>query len=152
MVTRWLGAKQMMGVPDWLRVTQKASEGVFFNVLYPEREDIGVKMPSLERIAEENLWGAKLGRDVILFSKREGTWKHEGIETDAWLAYVSRDDAAGETGFAVSEATTLKVGGEEIFAAKNRVTAAGAKGKVVVDDGGEWSATGAERGMPQPRR
>ena len=61
---------------------------------------------------------------------------------------MSRDDAGGETGFAVSEATTLKVGGEEIFAAEKRVTAARAKGKVVIDDGGEWSATGAERGMP----
>ena len=49
---------------------------------------------------------------------------------------MSRDDAGGRTGFAVSEATTLKVGGKEIFTAEKRVTAAGAKGKVVTDDAG----------------
>jgi len=148
MVTRWLGAKQMMGVPDWLRVTQKAREGVFFTVLYPEREDIGAKMPSLERIVEEKLWGTRLGQDITLFSKREGSWKYEEVETDARLVYVGRDEASGEIEFAVSEATTLKVGGEGIFTAEKRVTAAGTKGKSVTDDGGEWRLTGPTRGMP----
>ena len=45
----------------------------------------GAKIPSVKRIAEENLWGAKLGRYIILFSKREGTREYEDIETDAWL-------------------------------------------------------------------
>ncbi|MHC4402156.1 MAG: heparinase II/III domain-containing protein, partial [Planctomycetota bacterium] len=146
MVTRWLGTKKMMGVPDWLRVTQKAREGVFFNIL--RARPSARRCPRSSESPRRTCGGAKLGQDVILFSKREGRWKYGDVETDAWLVYVSRDDTGGETGFAVSEATTLKVGGEEIFTAEKRVTAAGTNGKVITDDGGEWSATGAERGMP----
>ena len=105
-------------------------------------------MPPLRRIAEKGLTGCVLGEDTILFSRREGVWKHEDIETDAWLVFVGRDDAGVVTGFAVSEATTLKVGGKEVFASDTRVTAAGVPGEVVTDDGGEWRATQAERGMP----
>ncbi len=135
-------------VPDHLQVTQKARDGLFFTVVYPERKDKGIRMPAMKRIAEDRLWGAKLGEDTILFSRRQGTWKHGDIETDGRLVYVRRDEGGKPTGFAVAEATTLKVAGEEIFESDRRVTAAGSPGESVTDDGGEWRTSSAERGMP----
>ncbi len=148
-VPRWQGADMMYYVPDWLRVTQKAREGVFFTVFYPEREDIGVKMPELERIVEKDLWGAKLKNDTIVFSQRKGLWKYEDIETDARLVFLSRDDQGKVLGFAVGEGTTLKVAGEAIFTSDKVLSGAGGAGIVTVtDDGGEWRASAAGRGMP----
>jgi hypothetical protein len=145
---RWRGSKEFMNVPDHLQLTQRSAAALFFTVLYPERADHGVKMPRVERVIEDGLWGAKLGEDTILFSRRDGIWKHGDIETDARLVYVRRSEAGKVTGFSIGEATVLKVGGKQIFESSKRVTAAGSEPEVVIDDGGEWRATSAKRGMP----
>ncbi len=133
----YMKERRAMTVPDYLEVTQRAADPVFFAVLYPERSDLGVKMPQIKRIAEDDLWGAKLGEDTILFSRREGLWKYEDVETDADLVYLRRNDKGEVTGFAAGEATTLKVGGKVIFKSDRKVTASGSGDEIVTDDGGK---------------
>ena len=119
----------------------------FFTILCPERADYGIEMPGVEKIAENDLWGFTMGGDTVLFSRRDGTWKHGDIETDARLVYVRR--AAGKvTAFAVGEATTLSAAGKKLFTSKKKVTAAGPGPEIVIDDGGAWRESGPERGMP----
>ncbi len=139
--------RRKINIPDHLQVTQKAAEALFFTVLYPQRADRGIKMPPLKRISETDLWGVVLGADTILFSRRDGMWTYGDIETDGRLVYVRRDEAGAVTGFAVGEATKLTVAGQKLLESKLKVTAAGPE--LVVDDGGEWRATSAQRGMPE---
>jgi hypothetical protein len=134
-----------MAIPDHLQITQTAAAPVFFVVLYPERQDLSITMPAMERIAEDDLWGAKIGGDLILFSRRPGTWQYGDARTDARLLYL-RTAGADVTGFAVAEATSLRVGGAELFESPQRITATGPP--AVTDDGGHWRETAAERGMP----
>ena len=144
----YMKERRAMTVPDYLEITQTAADAVFFTVLYPERADLGIKMPGIEKIAASDLWGFTMGEDTVLFSRREGTWKHGDIETDARLVYVRRDEGGKVTAFAAGEATTLKVAGKKLFESKKKVTAAGGEPKIVTDDGGAWRATSAKRGMP----
>jgi len=134
-----------MPIPDHLRITQTAAAPVFFTVLYPEREDLGIAMPPMERIAEDGLWGAKVGGDLILFSRHEGIWRYGDVETDARLVYLRSSDRE-PTGFAVAEATTLRVGDRRVFESDRRLTASGPP--IATDDGGHWRETAAQRGMP----
>ncbi len=103
-----------MPIPDHLQITQTASAPVFFVVLYPEREDLGIAMPPMERIAAEGLWGVKIGEDLIVFSRREGIWKLGDVESDARLLYL-RLAGGVATGFAVAHATSVRVGDKRIF-------------------------------------
>ncbi len=135
-------------ISDHLKITQKTDKALFFTILYPERKDYGIAMPPVTRIAEDGLWGAKLGDDTILFSRREGTWTYGDIETDARLVYLNRNKAGQVASFTVGEGTILRVGGKEVFASEQKVSASGTGGQVTIDDGGEYRATSAERGMP----
>ena len=138
--------KRKMSIPDHLQITQEAVSPIFLTVLYPEREEMGIKMPAYERIAAEDLRGVKIAGDLILFSRRPGVWKHGDIETDARLLYLT-GDVDGRS-YAVAEATVLKVAGKTLFESDKRVTAAGGPDGKVTDDGGAWRATSAARGMP----
>ena len=138
--------KRKMSVPDHLQITQEAIAPVFFTVLYPERKEMGIKMPAYQRITAKDLHGVRIADDLILFSRRDGIWKHGDIETDARLVYLTGE--GGQMKYALAEATVLKVAGKTLFESNKRVTAAGGPGGKATDDGGAWRATGPARGMP----
>ncbi len=64
--------KKDIAIPDHLQVTAKAAAPVFFVLLYPERKDLGVEMPTVEAIRGDGVTGAKVGDDLILFARRNG--------------------------------------------------------------------------------
>jgi len=140
--------KKLINVPDHLQLTHRGVDPVFFTILYPQRADYGIKMPKIEKIAENDLWGFTMGEDTVLFSRRDGTWKHGEVETDGRLVYMRRDRGGKVTTFAVGEATTLSAAGKKLFTSKKKVTAAGTGAEVVTDDGGAWRKSGPKRGMP----
>jgi len=137
--------RRPINIPDHLQLSQEAVAPIFFVVLHPERKDLGIQMPEIKRITEDGLWGFRSGEDLVLFSRRDGTWRYGEISTDARLLYLRRQEDK-VTGFALAEATLLRVGSETRHEAKRRVTAAGPP--LVTDDGGEWRSSGPMRGMP----
>lgn len=101
--------------PPYVKATRTARRGQFAVLLYPESERLGVKMPSVKRIAEGDVTGFALAEDLVLFRRSGKEIRYGEVLTDAELLFISGE--GGKRKFLVKGATYLSVGGKKLFTA-----------------------------------
>ncbi len=116
----------------YVEATQNAERGLFVTLMYPESSRLGIYTPAVTRIDGNDLAGFELNDDLVLFNKAGGPWTYQDVQSDAQMIYLDRS-VPGEVSYLVAAATTLSVGGVDIFSAGSATTASG-KYSVPVDE------------------
>ncbi len=98
------------------------ARAVFLTVLYPRTKQ--TPSPQVVRIATGQLVGFRMGDELVLFHKGQGSWTYQAIETDARVFYMELSDPQ-EIKYLITAATTLKSEGAEVFRSDTPVTTTG---------------------------
>ncbi len=99
---------------DYLRVRSKEdrSRGLFVTILYPKKKDM--ELPEITEIRGDDVVGARIGEDIVLFNKRYGSLLDAGgVQSDGELAAIRISEGSVKQAI-VLDGSWLTMNGEKV--------------------------------------